>query len=440
LKEGAKIFMLTPEQIERWQTWESERQQDESHIARHRQRDSQRRHSQQEMLVLLKRFLDEEIGVEDLRTTFDKKTRTDWDQFGFKGMSGAMFLNTLVKHIPDTEMVAHHLCQVLPLPPDAATGRQRMQTFYNVLSDLTEAGQVTRRQVQAARIPFFVSGWWHLQATEEWPVFYTSGRQALEKDGLYQSGTDPVADYFAFRQVFLALANALNLPAWEMEHLLVWKQNQATQPPPETEPSVLVETPVVTAMTDDTDMPDDEAEETDTDEPLGHSHIQWLLAKIGHKLGCKVWIAANDHRRSWQGETLGSLSESALPNLGLDQETERIIKLIDVIWLQGRKVAAAFEVEKSTQIFSGLLRMSDLLAVAPNLTIPLYIVAPERRMEKTRRELQRPTFQTLGLHEQCGFFSFEDLVKEAPGMLRWASDPVAIDRLAQKADTVSNDW
>jgi hypothetical protein len=279
---------------------------------------------------------------------------------------------------------------------------------------------------------------------EQWHIYYLSGRQVLEKEGIYRSGTAPVADYFAFREAFLALANALDLSAWEMEHLLVWSQEQASLNPRSAETTLpLGAKPGVTAVPDSTFIPDEDEEEDEPEadeESLGHTYIQWLLATIGRKLKCKVWIASNDHKQSWQGETLGSLSESNLPYLGLDPETERIIKLVDVIWLQGRRVVAAFEVEKSTQIFSGLLRMSDLLAVAPNLNIPLYIVAPAQRIAKVRRELQRPTFQTLGLHEQCGFFSFEDLDKEAPNMLRWATNPSAIDRLAQKVETVDNTW
>ena len=432
---------FTIAQTERWQMLETKWQADGAHLAYHKQRDNKRRSSQLAMLALLKRFLNREIDIVTFQKTFDKKTRTDWNQFGFKGMSGAMFLNTLVKHIPDSDEVTRQLCEVLTLPIDVVAGRKKMQAFYDYLTGLARVKQITRRQVQAARVPFFVSGWWHLQATEQWPVYYTSGRQVLEKEGLYRSSNDPIADYFAFREIFLALANALDLPTWELEHLLVWQKDQSSLKPQPVQVAVSVvkpDTPMKPEAITESD--DDEDPETD-DLPLGHSHVQWLLATIGRKMGCKVWIASNDHRRTWQGESLGSLSESDLPAyLGFDRETYKIIKLIDVIWLQGRRVAAAFEVEKSTQIFSGLLRMSDLLAVAPNLNIPLYIVAPERRIGKVRRELQRPTFQTLGLHEQCSFFSFEDLAKETPGMLRWASDPSAIDQLAEKVDAVNDAW
>ena len=48
------------------------------------------------------------------------------------------------------------------------------------------------------------------------------------------------------------------------------------------------------------------------------------------------------------------------------------IELIDVLWLQGNAIVAAFEVESTTSIYSGLLRMSDLVAMQPNLNIPLW--------------------------------------------------------------------
>ena len=40
---------------------------------------------------------------------------------------------------------------------------------------------------------------------------------------------------------------------------------------------------------------------------------------------------------------------------------------------------SAFEAESTTTIDSGLLRLSDLLALQPNLDIDLYLVAPDER-------------------------------------------------------------
>src|SRR5439155_14166374 len=75
-----------------------------------------------------------------------------------------------------------------------------------------------------------------------------------------------------------------------------------------------------------------------------------------------------------------------------DDATNRTIELIDVLWLKGNAIVAAFEIESTTSIYSGLLRMADLVAMQPNLSIPLYLVAPEERREKVVWEINRPTF------------------------------------------------
>jgi hypothetical protein len=63
--------------------------------------------------------------------------------------------------------------------------------------------------------------------------------------------------------------------------------------------------------------------------------------------------------------------------LQFDEVTNRTIELIDVLWLRGNAIVAAFEIESTTSIYSGLLRMSDLITTQPNLNIPLYLVAPD---------------------------------------------------------------
>ena len=418
--------MLADNQVERWRILWEERAADVQWMSAQKERDARRLAAQQEILDLLGRFLSEQIDTEELREVYDRKTRTDWDVFGLKGMSGGMFLNKLIKHIPDAQALTQQLRATLPLPADAQEGRQRMRTFLRFLEGVIRSGQTTKSQLQPARTPFFVSSWWHLQETEEWPIFYVSGRRALEAGGLFKPSRDPVADYFAFRDRFLALASALDLKSWGLEHLLSWREEPSLLDSPADEP--VVEQP--------RDSPPPGREEAG----LNHTQIQWLLARIGKRLGCRVWVAANDQKKEWEGQRLGDLSIKRLPALGMDRESERVVGLIDVLWLQGRRqVAAAFEIEHTTSIYSGLLRMSDLAALSPNLSFPLYIVAPGDRLDKVRRELSRPTFQALELHKRCGFFSFEVLHRDAEAMIRWAADPTAIDRLAERVGDVS-EW
>jgi hypothetical protein len=75
-----------------------------------------------------------------------------------------------------------------------------------------------------------------------------------------------------------------------------------------------------------------------------------------------------------------------------NEATTRTIELIDVLWLKGHSIIAAFEVEATTSVYSGLLRMSDLLSLQPNLDIQLFLVAPDDRRNKVAQEIRRPTF------------------------------------------------
>jgi hypothetical protein len=173
---------------------------------------------------------------------------------------------------------------------------------------------------------------------------------------------------------------------------------------------------------------------TGTAEEITHTQVQWMLARIGKKLGLKVWIAENDRGKIYNGEKLGALSLNALPNVGLDPASQQTIRLIDVVWIKGtNQIVAAFEVEHTTSIYSGLLRMSDLVALYPNLSFTLYIVAPEVRMDQVRKQLRRPTFQQIGLHQRCGFFSDEALFAEYEHIMKWATDSSVLDtHLAQR--------
>jgi hypothetical protein len=154
-------------------------------------------------------------------------------------------------------------------------------------------------------------------------------------------------------------------------------------------------------------------------EERSHTEIQHALLGIGADMGLKVWVAKNDRGRVWQGQTLGSMPRmvSELPSQ-FNEAITKTIALIDVLWLGDNSIVAAFEVECTTTIFSGLLRMSDLLALHPNANIKLYIVAPDARQDKVESEILRPTFKIRDtpLHEMCGFLPFSTLMEKVEGI------------------------
>ncbi len=147
-------------------------------------------------------------------------------------------------------------------------------------------------------------------------------------------------------------------------------------------------------------------------EPSDHLEIQYHLLKLGSDMGFDVWVARNDKGKHFKGKNFSDFKrlKQDLP-LQFDEATNKTIELIDVLWLQGNAIVAAFEIESTTSIYSGLLRMADLIAMQPNLNIPLYLVAPDERREKVMTEVNRPTFSMLSppLSEVCSYISFSAL-------------------------------
>jgi hypothetical protein len=168
-------------------------------------------------------------------------------------------------------------------------------------------------------------------------------------------------------------------------------------------------------------IPEEKAAEEDIEikqlhkESTTHEEIQWILLKLGSDLGLDVWVARNDINRSYQGASFQDI-----PNLRrelprqFDEATNRTIELIDVLWLQRDAILAAFEVEHTSAIYSGLLRMSDLVSMQPNIKLNLYLVAPDDRREKVINEINRPTFARLRppLPKICKFIPYSQLKKE----------------------------
>jgi predicted RNA-binding protein len=162
-----------------------------------------------------------------------------------------------------------------------------------------------------------------------------------------------------------------------------------------------------------------EGEEVGREEPqremATHEEIQWILLKLGSDLGLDVWVAKNDRNREYNGKSFHDIPNlrSELPRQ-FDDATNRTIELIDVLWLQGDAILAAFEVEHTSAIYSGLLRMSDLVSMQPNIKLNLYLVAPDDRRDKVMDEINRPTFTRLKppLPKICKYIPYSQLKKE----------------------------
>jgi len=147
------------------------------------------------------------------------------------------------------------------------------------------------------------------------------------------------------------------------------------------------------------------------DSPRTHLKIQLSLIMLGKAEGCAVWVPTNDRNLSYHGHDLSKHTIGKLPNFGFDENTRRIVQNIDVLWLSRNIILKALEIEATTSIYSGLLRLNDLALAQPNTTIDLYLAAPAAKRMRVCSQLLRPSFQAL--LPKCSFLSFEHIEEQA---------------------------
>lgn len=177
-----------------------------------------------------------------------------------------------------------------------------------------------------------------------------------------------------------------------------------------------------------------------TAEVTAHTEIQGLLVRLGGEMGLNVWVAKNDRNKEFKGKKLSDLPRvlKELPQQ-FSEAAQKTIELIDVLWLKKDAYVAAFEIESTTSIYSGLLRMADLISMQPNITIPLYIVAPTERQGKVIEEINRPTFASLAkpMSSMCRFISFSELrdsVAKHQGVLQYLQPDWVWEELAESCE------
>ena len=164
-----------------------------------------------------------------------------------------------------------------------------------------------------------------------------------------------------------------------------------------------------------------------------HTQIQYLLIKIGRALNYDVYVARNDRRRSYDGQSFTLLTIPQLPPLGWPPEVTETVSLIDVIWLKpgAGEIISAFEVEKSTSIYSGILRLEDLARSIPGCTCNFYLVAPDHREKEVMAQLARPAFRTDLADISLAFIPFNDLCDHCDALCKFGEDHTILKKIAR---------
>lgn len=168
--------------------------------------------------------------------------------------------------------------------------------------------------------------------------------------------------------------------------------------------------------------------------PTEHTEMQWRLIRLGNQSKFDVWVPSADQSKEFKGN---KFRDFVIKEFQGSIDIPSYIKNIDTVWKLGYSIKSAFEIEHSTSIYSGILRLSDLRTLTPNSNYPLFIVADRTRKAKVFEQLKRPTFSTeyLSLDKAVKFISY-DSVRKLDENLRDKQIGFNIDWLMKEAESV----
>jgi type II restriction enzyme len=162
-----------------------------------------------------------------------------------------------------------------------------------------------------------------------------------------------------------------------------------------------------------------------------HSEMQYHLLKIGTALGYDVICASNDRSKAFNGANFSFLCMPDFPLMNVDKDTQNTIKLIDVLWFQKgtNNIIGAFEVEKSTSIYSGILRLTDLAYSIADGDQAFYIIIPDIREKDVKMQLLRPSIRNIQV--PINYILFSDLRKHCDALCTFGDNHHILKKISK---------
>lgn len=164
-----------------------------------------------------------------------------------------------------------------------------------------------------------------------------------------------------------------------------------------------------------------------------HLSMQWKLIQLGMKSGSKVWIPKSDQQQIISQYEYGDFEKEF--TAGIDVPA-KYVENIDVVWKEEFRIDAAFEIENTTAIYSGLLRFSDLKIIAPNSNYPLFIVAPQSKRNRLLEQIKRPTFRKLDFGNKVKFLPYE-IVNDIDNFFKNSVSGLSVELLVGRSEAIN---
>ena len=132
-----------------------------------------------------------------------------------------------------------------------------------------------------------------------------------------------------------------------------------------------------------------------------HEGAEAVLLKLGNLLGYDTYTP--DSGRTYQEQKLGDIATLKKLPYFTSEKIMDSVQNIDVVWLKDEWPEYFFEVEHTTGVTPGLLRIYQ----AEKLNAKFFIIGPQGVLKRFEREIEKAPFNRI--KEKCRFRSYEDL-------------------------------
>ena len=137
-----------------------------------------------------------------------------------------------------------------------------------------------------------------------------------------------------------------------------------------------------------------------------HTDAEADLLKLGNLLGFDTYVTADDRNKEFRGKLLSETATlQEMPEDCIPPGIKDTVRHIDVIWFQNKFPRYCIEVEHSTDITHGLLRLYRL----KELKMGFMVVAPTGARDKFEREVGKAPFDSI--RDSFRFNSYDDLTR-----------------------------